>query len=151
MESWYLYVLLGLGCGIFSATFGVGSGILLVPALVLIFSLPQKSAQGVCLAVMVPMVLVGAIRYKINPHIRVDLALVALLAIGGVVGALIGSWIAGRVPGLLLRRLFAVVMIIAAVRMLMVKKPEQKPADAPVAPPSQTSPSEPEASHPDST
>ena len=40
MDGWYLYIFVGLACGAFSATFGVGSGILMVPALVLIFSLP---------------------------------------------------------------------------------------------------------------
>ncbi len=156
MEGWYLYILVGLACGVFSATFGVGSGILMIPILVLAFSTQQKSAQGICLAVMVPMALVGAIRYRINPEIDVDMRLVGLLAIGGVVGALIGSWIAGRVPALLLRRMFAIVMIIAAVRMLVVKGPQPKPSDQAPAEQSQTSPSDPgrpetETGNPDST
>jgi uncharacterized membrane protein YfcA len=130
MEGWYLYILVGFACGIFSATFGVGSGIILVPTLVLIFALPQKSAQGVCLAVMVPMALAGAIRYKMNPDIRVDMWIVGLLAVGGVVGAVIGAGIAGRVSGLMLRRMFAIIMIIAAVRMLMTPGPKPK-TDAP--------------------
>jgi len=99
MEGWYFYVLLGLVCGVFSATFGVGSGIIMVPALVLMFSQPQKSAQGVCLAAMVPMALVGAMRYKLNPEIEVDMRLVGLLSVGAVVGAVIGSSIAGWLSG----------------------------------------------------
>lgn len=146
MEGWYLYILVGLACGIFSATFGVGSGIILVPTLVLIFALPQKSAQGVCLAVMVPMALAGAIRYKMNPDIRVDMWIVGLLAVGGVVGAVIGASIAGRVSGLMLRRMFAIIMIIAAVRMLMT--PGLKPKAT--APP-QSELTEPEKPNQDST
>lgn len=115
---WWAYVVAGLVSGTFSATFGLGSGTILIPALVLIFSLPQKSAQGVCLAVMVPMALVGAWRYKVDPDIRVDMTLVALLASGAVVGALIGARIASVASGLLLRRLVAIVMILVAIRML---------------------------------
>jgi len=148
MEGWYLYILVGLACGIFSATFGVGSGIILVPALVLIFALPQKSAQGICLAAMVPMALAGAIRYKMNPDIRVDMWIVGLLAVGGVVGAVIGASIAGRVSGLMLRRMFAIIMIIAAVRMLMTPGP--KPKTGGPAPP-QSELTEPEKPNQDST
>jgi hypothetical protein len=154
MEGWYLYILVGLACGVFSATFGVGSGILMIPILVLAFATKQKSAQGICLAVMVPMALVGAIRYQMNPKIVVDMKLVGLLTIGGVVGALIGARIAAKLHPDVLRRMFAIVMIIAAVRMLIVKGP--KPADQTQTKESQTSPSEPgrpetETGYPDST
>jgi uncharacterized protein len=118
MEAWYLFVLAGLICGIFSATFGVGAGIIMIPALVMIFSLPQKSAQGTCLAVMVPMALIGAIRYKINPQIELNIGVIGLLSLGAVAGAWIGAGIAGWLPASLLRRLFAMVMIVAAIKML---------------------------------
>lgn len=127
-ELWWVYILVGIGCGIFSATFGVGSGIVLIPILVMAFSLPQKSAQGVALSAMVPMALVGAIRYKLNPTIEVDFTLVGLVAVGGVVGALIGSHIAALAPGLNLRRLFGIIMLVAAAKML-TGAPAGKPKD----------------------
>ena len=111
MDLWWAYILVGLVCGIFSATFGVGSGIILIPALVLIFSLPQKSAQGICLAVMVPMALVGAVRYMLNPQIEVNLTIVAIVSVGAVVGAWIGAGIAGWVSAPILRKLFALIML----------------------------------------
>ncbi len=122
MEMWWAYIIVGVVCGVFSAVFGVGAGILLIPALVLIFALPQKSAQGVCLAVMGPMALVGAIKYHLNPDIVISLPAVVLLTIGGVVGAYFGATIAGWASGLILRRLFAVIMIIAAIKMLWTTK-----------------------------
>ncbi len=122
LSSWWPYYLLaGLLCGIYSATFGVGSGTILVPILVLIFGFAQKSAQGTCLAVMVPMALVAAIRYKLNPNIEVDLQVVAILAIGGVIGAVIGAGIAGWVSGAVLRKMFAVILIVIAIKMLITK------------------------------
>ena len=105
-------------CGIFSATFGVGSGILMIPVLVLAFGVGQKSAQGICLAVMVPIALVGAIQYKANPDIEVHWGIVLLLTLGGVAGAVLGAGLADRFSALTLRRLFALLMIIAAIRLL---------------------------------
>jgi len=119
MERFREYALLGILAGTFSSTFGVGGGILIVPALVLFFAIPQKSAQGICLAAMVPMVFAGAMRYIANPHIPVPLKTAVILGISGAAGALLGSWIAANTPAVILRKLFAVVMIIAAVRMLV--------------------------------
>lgn len=122
MELWWAYIIVGVVCGVFSAVFGVGAGILLIPALVLIFALPQKSAQGVCLAVMVPMALVGAVKYHLNPDIEISLPVVVLLAVGGIVGAYFGATIAGWASGIVLRRLFACIMIVAAIKMLWTTK-----------------------------
>ena len=122
--SWWPYLLAGLICGIYSATFGVGGGTIMVPILVLIFGFAQKSAQGTCLAVMVPMALAAAVRYKLNPNIEVDLQVAVILAMGGIVGAVIGAGIAGWVSGAVLRKMFAVIMIVIAIKMLIIK-PEQ--------------------------
>ena len=142
MESWYLYVLAGLICGVFSATFGVGSGIIMIPVLVLVFSLPQKSAQGTCLAVMVPMALAGALRYQWNPEIHMDVKIIGLLSLGAVVGAVIGASLAGWLSGSVLRKLFAVIMIAVALRMLITpgagETPNRQANAPPTACPSET-------------
>ena len=119
MEHFLLFILVGLVCGIFSALFGVGSGIILVPMLVLAFGFPQKSAQGICLAAMVPMALAGAIRYGMNPDIPVDWRASFWLAVGGVAGAVVGASLVGYVSGTALRKAFAVIMVVAAVRMFL--------------------------------
>jgi len=116
--SWSL-IALGLAAGVLSSMLGVGSGILLVPALVILAGLPQKSAQGTALAVMVPMALVGAARYAANPHIDISLMRVLLLSLGAIAGAMIGAAIAGRLPGFVLRRIFAGFLLIVAVRMML--------------------------------
>jgi uncharacterized membrane protein YfcA len=66
------------------------------------------------------MALVGTFRYWRNPQIQIDLGVAAWLTLGAVVGAVIGAWIAGMVPGPALRRLFAAVLLFAAVRMMIV-------------------------------
>ncbi len=124
-------MLAGLICGIFSATFGVGAGIIMIPVLVIVFSMPQKAAQGTCLAVMIPMAAVGALRYKLNPQIELDIGVIGLLCAGAVVGAWIGAGIADWLSPLVLRRLFAVIMIVAAVKMLASSPPKKTPKAEP--------------------
>lgn len=116
-NPWLMYVVLGLAAGVLSGTLGVGSGAVLVPALVLIMSLPQKTSQGTSLAVIVPMALVGAWRYKVSPEANINPLCVALLAAGALPGALIGSELAQHLPAAALRKLFAVLMIIIGIRM----------------------------------
>ena len=118
--AWWAYALIGLACGIFSAALGIGCGILIVPILALGFAFPQKLAQGTSLAVMVPMALVGAICYKLSSEIRMDFRIIGLISVGAVAGALVGSVVAAYVPAAVLRKLFAVLMIVAAIRMLAV-------------------------------
>lgn len=133
MEHWYLFILAGLLAGIISSLFGVGAGIVTVPILALGFNLAQKSAQGTALFVMIPMALVGAIRYKLNPEIEVNLPVAGMMALGGVVGALIGSQLVFNIPNVVLKRMFAVFIIIAGINMLY--KTRRKPG---VDKPSQT-------------
>ncbi len=116
--QWLWVTLIGLGVGIVSGGLGVGSGIILVPALVYALAADQKTAQGMSLVVMVPMVLMSAIRYSLNPNIHISLWVVVVLAVAGVVGANIGSSIAFALPGDVLRRGFAVFIILAGVMML---------------------------------
>ncbi len=116
--SW-VFLVLGVCAGVVSGMLGVGSGTVIIPALVLLLSIPQKSAQGMCLAAMIPMVAVGALRYKLNPDIDVNMMHAALIAAGGVVGAFVGVEIAARLPGSVLRRVFACFIIVVGLRMLI--------------------------------
>ena len=134
-SQWWMLALLGVAAGVLSGSLGVGSGAILVPALALGFGLVQKSAQGTALAVMVPMVLLGAFRYWKNPDIDVSLVIVGWIAAGAVVGALIGTELAARLPAGVLRKAFAIFLLVVAVKMLMTptrKKPgtQSQPAAA---------------------
>ena len=59
-NPWWIFIVLGVCAGIISGGLGLGAGVVLVPALVLFFSFGQKNAQGMALAVMIPMALLGA-------------------------------------------------------------------------------------------
>ncbi len=133
---WWVLVLLGVAGGVVAGSLGVGGGIIFVPMLVIVFLLPQKAAQGTALAVMVPMALLGAIRYWRNPEIDVNLTTVSPLAVGALIGILIGTEIAYQLPGHWLRKAFALVMLIAAARMFFMPP---RPAETAVGVSEQTS------------
>jgi uncharacterized protein len=123
---WWILVLLGLGAGVISGTLGLGSGAILVPVLVLLCGVEQKSAQGTALAVMVPMTLLGALRYWKNPEIDMSIVVILLIAAGALVGVLVGTALAGRLPSLTLRKIFAVFLALVAIRMFIASsKPRQ--------------------------
>ena len=119
------YVALGLLCGVCSAALGVGGGFLLVPAFTLAFAFGQKDAQGTSLAILVPITLVGAVMYKANPNLKMDLTVIAIVSAAGVAGAVIGALIATRLPDHVLRRGLAVLMIVVAIKM-MIQRPDGK-------------------------
>lgn len=119
MDQWVLYILAGIAAGIISSMFGVGAGILVVPVLAVGFAFGQKSAQGMALFIMIPMALAGAIRYYLNPNIPINLRVCGLVAIGGVLGAIIGSKIVFNIPNLILKRMFACFIILVGINILV--------------------------------
>ncbi len=116
-QAWWIYVVLGVVAGIVSGMLGIGSGSVVVPALVIFCAFGQKNAQGIALAVMVPMALVGAYRYWHNPEIDLNLAVALFIALGAVVGTLIGTELVTHIPAALLKKLFAIFLIVVAVKM----------------------------------
>jgi len=115
-NPWWFFVLLGVVAGVISGALGLGSGTVIVPALVLICCFGQKPAQGIALAAMVPMALVGALRYWMN-GIEMDWVVIGLIVCGALAGTLAGTELAARLPGHVLRKAFAVLLLLVAVKM----------------------------------
>lgn len=129
-NPWWVFILLGLCAGIFSGLLGIGGGTVIVPVLVLLCSFGQKTAQGTALAVMVPMALVGAAWYWKNPQIPISPAVILLVIIGALAGALLGAELATKLPSHILRKVFAVVLVIVAVKMFTFSPKPKKAAPA---------------------
>lgn len=126
----WIFVVLGICAGLIGGALGLGGGTIIVPTLVLVCSFGQKSAQGTALAVMVPMALVGALRYWRNPEIEINALPVVLMMCGALVGVLAGTELASRLPDHILRKIFAAVLMIVAIRMLITSpKPVQDSLD----------------------
>ena len=101
------WVLLGLSAGVLSGLFGIGGGLIIVPALVFIFGLTQQEAQGTSLAVLLPPVgLLAVYKYYQAGHVRFSMAM--FIALGLLVGAFFGAKIAQNLDALTMRRTFAV-------------------------------------------
>lgn len=124
---WWLFILLGVCAGLISGALGLGGGIVFIPALVILWGFEQKSAQGTALAIMVPMTLVGALRYWKNPEIDMSLAVILLIVIGALVGTLAGTEIAYRLPNQVLRKFFAIFLVIVAMRMFIASPKPVRP------------------------
>jgi uncharacterized membrane protein YfcA len=109
-------IAIGLIAGGLAATLGVGGGIVYVPALVTLFAFAQHEAQGTSLAVMIPTtILAAAIHTKAG---RVDWRVALTLGSGGIIGGVLGARLALSLEAPVLRRMFAIFLVLMAVRML---------------------------------
>lgn len=114
------YVMLGLSAGILSGIFGIGGGIILIPALVFFFGLSQHQAQGTTLAIMIPPIgLLAALRYYYSGNVKLPMA--ALICAGFFVGGLLGAHLVQRLPDVILRKAFGVFLLFIALHMIWGK------------------------------
>lgn len=110
-------VLIGLAAGFFSALFGVGGGIVIVPLLVLACGWELRSASATSLAAIGITATSGVITYVVHGDVRPTYAL--LLGIPAAVGAAAGTTLQQRLPVRTLSLLFAVLLVGIAIRMLV--------------------------------
>ena len=112
-----MLIIIGFFTGVLGGMVGVGGGIILVPALVFIMGFSQMDAQGTSLAlIMFPVGILAVIQYYKQGH--VDFNIVFLLAAGFILGSLLGSKISLSIPQQTVKKLFAVLMLIIACKML---------------------------------
>lgn len=106
----------GTGVGAFAGLLGVGGGILLVPYLVLVRGVAQKSAQATSLVMLAMAATTGALTYAWGGSVAWIPG--AIIAVGGVGGALLGAAIVQRTPDHRVQIAFGLLLILAAVRLL---------------------------------
>jgi uncharacterized protein len=111
---------IGLTAGFLAGLLGIGGGVVLVPAMVLILAFDQHVAQGTSLVVMIPAALTGSYTHHRNG--RLVLRDAAWLGAGGILGAILGSVFALSMEDTLLQRLFAAFLVISAIRILWPKR-----------------------------
>jgi uncharacterized membrane protein YfcA len=110
-----------------SGLVGVGGGIIIVPCLVFFMALTQKQAQGTSLAVLtLPVVFFGMWQYYKNGHI--DFRVVGLIAIGFLVGGFFGGKIANKISDDLLKKIFAVILLLIGIKILFFDNKKKKTA-----------------------
>lgn len=111
-----LVIAVGLIAGTASGFFGIGGGIVMVPALTILLGVDIVVAVATSLFVMGPIALLGTIEHALLDNVRYLYA--TALAIGIIIGAQLGSFVSTRVPKVFLRRLFGVVLIWSAYNMI---------------------------------
>jgi uncharacterized protein len=118
----YLVLLaIGLLAGVLSGMFGIGGGLIIVPALLFLMKMTVFESLGTSLAALIPPVgLLGALEYYRNGHINVRYA--ALIALGLFLGAYFGARITLSLSPDLVRRLYAVFLLLVAGRILFFGK-----------------------------
>lgn len=117
-----IILVIGLMAGVLSGLIGVGGGIILVPALVYFLSYTQHQAQGTSLGVLTfPVVILAFLTYWQETRkmgTPLDFRVIALLAVGFIVGGYFGGHLAVRVDKDLLKKIFAVILLYTGFKML---------------------------------
>ncbi len=109
-------LVLGVATGIIAGLIGIGGGAFLVPALLFFYGMSQKTAQGTSVATL--LLPIGALAfwnyYKAG---HVDLKLAGLIGVGFIVGGWFGGLWAQQLSDVVLRRSFAVLLVLLAAKL----------------------------------
>ncbi len=113
-------VLIGLLAGVFAGMFGIGGGLIIVPALAVIYGMKQHDAVGTSLgALLLPVGALSAWVYWKNGQLNLKYS--ALIAAGLVIGAFVGAKLVEPVSDLVLRRMFGAFLLVVSLKMLWGK------------------------------
>lgn len=117
-----LLILLAIGVvtGFMAGMLGIGGAIIMTPALVFIMGLSQTNAQGTSLAVMLPPIgIIAAYNYYKAGYVNIKFALI--LAVCFLVGSYFGSKMAVNIPQQMLKKIFGLLLLLVAAKMLLSK------------------------------
>ena len=114
-------IVIGLLAGVLSGFMGVGGGVVMIPLMILLLGFNQHEAQGMSLAVLaVPVTFIAAYNYHANGH-PINWKFALVIAVFFVVGGYLGSKVAVSINQNVLKKIFAVILVIAAVKMFFGK------------------------------
>jgi uncharacterized membrane protein YfcA len=119
-----ILIAVGICAGVLSGLVGVGGGIIIVPALVFFLAFSQKMAQGTSLGILLlPVGILGVFQYYKQGYI--DMRVVVIISLAFLFGSYFGSKIALSLPQETVKKIFAVMMMVIAVKMLFFDKPRK--------------------------
>lgn len=111
--------LIGLFGGFASGLFGVGGGIVMVPAMVYFLTMDIKLAVGTSLAVIIPTAAMGVAKHY---HLgNVDWRVAASLAPTAICGGYLGAWLTSQISSANLKRAFGGFLVLVGFRLLLSK------------------------------
>ena len=114
----FILIAIGITAGTLSGLLGIGGAIVMVPALVYFLGLNQHLAQGTSLTVIFASLLAAFNYYKAG---QVNIKFALILAACFLIGSFFGSKVALNVPENILRKIFGVLLLLVAAKMLIGK------------------------------
>jgi uncharacterized membrane protein YfcA len=115
-----IVIVIGIITGIMAGMLGIGGAIIMIPALVLLLGFSQQTAQGTSLAVMLPPIgIIAAFNYYKEGYVNIKVALI--LAVAFIIGSYFGSKIALNLPQTVLKKIFGILLLLVAAKMLFSK------------------------------
>lgn len=113
-----ILVLIGLSAGILSGLFGVGGGVVIVPALVFFLGMTQHGAQGTSIGLMLlPIGILAAWQYHQGGNLNIKYGLI--IAGTFLIGGYFGSKIALSLDEVLLKRIFGGFMLLISLKLIL--------------------------------
>lgn len=117
---WIGFIILGLSAGAVSGLLGIGGAVIIVPALTLIFKFTQHQAQGTSLAtLLLPIGILAVWRYYQSGYVNIPAA--AVMAGAFLIGGWLGAQLAVTISALWLKRIFGLLLLVVALRMMWAK------------------------------
>lgn len=114
-------IAIGILAGIFSGFMGVGGGVVMIPLMILWLGFTQHQAQGTSLAVLaVPVTFLAAYTYHVSGH-PINWKFALIIAVSFVIGGFLGSKLALRIDQTVLKKIFALVLVVAAIKLFFDK------------------------------
>jgi uncharacterized membrane protein YfcA len=115
-----ILIVIGIITGVMAGMLGIGGAIIMIPALVFFIGFSQQTAQGTSLAVMLPPIgILAAYNYYKEGHVNIKFAII--LAICFLVGSYFGSKLALTLPQPVLKKIFGILLLLVAAKMLLSK------------------------------
>ncbi len=120
-----LLILVGLAAGFLSGLIGIGGGVIIVPALVFFLGFTQKQAQGTSLGILLlPVGILAVMQYYKQGYLNINYVIVVSIAF--VAGGFLGSKLAISLSDEKVKKIFAVIMMLIALKMLFFDSPRAK-------------------------
>lgn len=113
------FIILGIISGVISGM-GIGGGTILIPALTMIWSIEQKAAQNINLIYFIPTACIALITHIKNKNIQKDILFIII--IGGLIGAICGSFLAIKLNSNFLKKVFGLFLLIMGIIEFLKKK-----------------------------
>jgi len=120
LSTLLVIIVIGVITGVTAGMLGIGGAIIMIPALVFFMGFSQQMAQGTSLAVMLPPIGIIA-TYNYWKAGQVDWKVALILAITFIIGSYFGSKLALNIPQPTLKKIFGVLLLLVAARMLLWK------------------------------